>query len=162
MMKDSDPQSAAARETGQPKLQLPPAPPEETGAVKAWEQPVTMRSYMPAAPDPNPLFLEKRVYQGSSGRVYPLPVVDRIDTEPHDHAWREYLQDNPIIMSGVWPSARVFGSSGGEEFLSKTVWSDCNATVVVCRITTHVDTVRALRPLRSSLYKRAGKRSEQV
>ena len=62
------------------KLQLPPAPPTETGAVKAWEEPVRIRSYMPAAPDPNPLFLEKRVYQGSSGRVYPLPVIDRVDT----------------------------------------------------------------------------------
>ena len=39
-----------------------------------------IRTYLPAAPDPNPLFLEKGVYQGSSGRVYPLPVIDRVDT----------------------------------------------------------------------------------
>src|SRR5258708_33749432 len=70
------------------KLQLPPAPPTETGTVKAWEEPVRIRSYMPAAPDPNPLFLEKRVYQGSSGRVYPFPGIDRVDTAPHAHEWK--------------------------------------------------------------------------
>ena len=31
-------------------------------------------TYLPAPPDKNPMFLEKRVYQGSSGKVYPLPV----------------------------------------------------------------------------------------
>ena len=28
--------------------------------------------------DKNPMFLEKRVYQGSSGKVYPYPVIDKI------------------------------------------------------------------------------------
>ena len=79
-----------------PKLQLPDAPSTETGAVKAWEEPVVMRSYMPAAPDPNPMFLEKRVYQGSSGRVYPLPVIDRIDTEPKAHAWKAAHIENEL------------------------------------------------------------------
>jgi hypothetical protein len=65
-----------------PDLQLPPPPPSETGSVKAWQQPVTMKTYLPAQPDPNPLFLEKRVYQGSSGKVYPLPVIDRVSTTP--------------------------------------------------------------------------------
>ena len=36
-----------------PKLELPPAPPEEQGPVKAWHAPVSMLTYMPAAPDPN-------------------------------------------------------------------------------------------------------------
>src|SRR5580698_2560326 len=66
------------------KLKLPLAPGTETGRVKAWKEPVVMRSYMPAAPDTNPFFLEKRVYQGSSGKVYPLPVIDRVDTEPQN------------------------------------------------------------------------------
>ena len=66
------------------KLELPPAPPEEQGPVKAWHAPVEMLTYLPAAPDPNPLFLEKRVYQGSSGKVYPLPVIDYIETTARD------------------------------------------------------------------------------
>ena len=70
------------------RLILPDAPATSGDAVKAWADPVVMRTYLPQTPYGNPIFLEKRVYQGSSGRVYPLPVIDRIDTEPVDHAWR--------------------------------------------------------------------------
>ncbi len=86
-----------------PKLQLPEAPLSEKGSVKAWEEPVLMRTYMPAAPDPNPLFLEKRVYQGSSGRVYPLPVIDRVDTEPQAHQWKAAHIENEFIRLMVLP-----------------------------------------------------------
>ena len=85
------------------KLQLPPAPATETGMVKAWEEPVAMHSYMPAAPDPNPLFLEKRVYQGSSGRIYPLPVIDRVDTESQNHEWKAVHIENEFIRLMVLP-----------------------------------------------------------
>jgi tetratricopeptide (TPR) repeat protein len=85
------------------KLILPPAPASEDGAVKVWEEPVVMRTYMPAMPDRNPLFLEKRVYQGSSGRVYPLPVVDRVETEPKDHSWRAVHLENEYIRMMVLP-----------------------------------------------------------
>jgi len=86
-----------------PSLQLPPPPETETGPVKAWQQPVIMRTWMPARPDPNPLFLEKRVYQGSSGRVYPLPVIDRIETEPVEHAWQAIHIQNEFIRLMVMP-----------------------------------------------------------
>jgi tetratricopeptide (TPR) repeat protein len=85
------------------KLQLPEAPLSETGSVKAWEEPVSIRTYMPATPDPNPLFLEKRVYQGSSGRVYPLPVIDRVDTEPQAHSWKAAHIENEFIRLMVLP-----------------------------------------------------------
>ena len=98
-----DNRDIAIEGAGFSKLQLPPAPPTETGAVKAWEEPVRIRSYMPAAPDPNPLFLEKRVYQGSSGRVYPLPVIDRVDTEPHAHEWKAAHIENEFIRLMIMP-----------------------------------------------------------
>jgi hypothetical protein len=46
---------------------------------------VTLPTYCPLPPDRNPMFLEKWVYQGSSGRVYPLPFYDRIakNAEPY-------------------------------------------------------------------------------
>jgi len=102
---NNDPKPAGRRPIGLklPQLQLPPAPVCETGPVKAWEEPVTMQTYMPAAPDPNPLFLEKRVYQGSSGRVYPLPVIDRIDTEPQDHAWKAVHLENEFLRVMILP-----------------------------------------------------------
>jgi tetratricopeptide (TPR) repeat protein len=84
-------------------LELPNAPASETGPVKVWEQPVVLRTYRPAAPDRNPLFLEKRVYQGSSGRVYPLPVIDRIDTEPRDVQWKAVHLENEFVRFMVLP-----------------------------------------------------------
>jgi tetratricopeptide (TPR) repeat protein len=85
------------------KLELPIAPVSEQGPVKVWEEPVTMLTYTPAPPDKNPLFLEKRVYQGSSGRVYPLPVIDFIETKPHPHEWKAVHLENEFIRLMVLP-----------------------------------------------------------
>ena len=84
-------------------LQLPAAPASENGAVKVWREPVVLKSYLPAAPDPNPLFLEKRVYQGSSGKVYPLPVIDRVATEPCEHAWQAVHLENEYLRLMILP-----------------------------------------------------------
>ena len=46
--------------------------------VSVREETVEIPTYEVGKPDLNPMFLEKRVYQGSSGRVYPLPVIDKI------------------------------------------------------------------------------------
>ena len=87
-----------------PKLELPPAPAAEQGPVKAWHAPVSMLTYMPAAPDPNPLFLEKRVYQGSSGRVYPLPVIDYVERTPHPHFWDAVHIENEFLRLMILPA----------------------------------------------------------
>jgi tetratricopeptide (TPR) repeat protein len=84
-------------------MQLPAPPASETGPVKAWEEAVLIRTWEPAPPDPNPLFLEKRVYQGSSGRVYPLPVIDRIETEPHDRPWKAIHLENEYVRFMILP-----------------------------------------------------------
>jgi tetratricopeptide (TPR) repeat protein len=60
-------------------------------------------TYMPAAPDKNPMFLEKRVYQGSSGRVYPLPFTDRISEKPVDRVWKAVWIENEFIRAMVLP-----------------------------------------------------------
>jgi tetratricopeptide (TPR) repeat protein len=86
-----------------PLLVLPDAPASETAPVKAWEEPVVMTTYLPAPPDPNPLFLEKRVYQGSSGKVYPLPVIDRIATEPCEHSWQAVHLENEYLRVMILP-----------------------------------------------------------
>ena len=71
-----------------------PAAPDALGdrAVKAWREPVAIDTYEPAAPDRYPAYLDQRVYQGSSGAVYPLPFIDarrpregpaRMGRDPH-------------------------------------------------------------------------------
>jgi tetratricopeptide (TPR) repeat protein len=84
-------------------LVLPDAPAAEAGAVKAWREPVVFKTWLPASPDPNPLFLEKRVYQGSTGKVYPLPVIDRISTEPCDHTWQAVHLENEYLRLMILP-----------------------------------------------------------
>ena len=42
---------------------------------------MTIPTYTVGKPDKNPMFLEKRVYQGSSGVVYPYPVIESIADE---------------------------------------------------------------------------------
>ena len=46
--------------------------------VQVWEEQVVIPTYPATAPEKSPLFLENRAYQGSSGRVYPLPVTEKI------------------------------------------------------------------------------------
>jgi tetratricopeptide (TPR) repeat protein len=93
-----------AEETPEPPgLVLPPAPPDQGSEVKAWSEPVVIRSYMPEPPDRNPMFLDRRVYQGSSGRVYPLPVIDRIATEAQPHAWQAVHLENEFLRIMILP-----------------------------------------------------------
>lgn len=49
------------------------------GKVKVWEEDILLPTYGIGLPEKNPIFLEKRVYQGSSGVVYPYPVIEKIE-----------------------------------------------------------------------------------
>ena len=60
-------------------------------------------TYLPAAPDKHPMFLEKRVYQGSSGKVYPLPFTDRIAETKTDRAWKAIWLENEYLKVMVLP-----------------------------------------------------------
>lgn len=72
-------------------------------AVLVREEKVTIPTYLPLPPDKNPMFLEKRVYQGSSGSVYPLPFIDRIAEEPVPRAWRGVWIENEYLSALVLP-----------------------------------------------------------
>jgi tetratricopeptide (TPR) repeat protein len=96
--------SASQQAADAPKLELPLSPATEEGPVQAWRAPVSMLTYMPAAPNPNPLFLEKRVYQGSSGRVYPLPVIDYVERTPHPHSWDAVHIENEFLRLMILPA----------------------------------------------------------
>ena len=49
------------------------------------------------------MFLEKRVYQGSSGKVYPLPFTDRIAEKPLRRPWRAVWIENEFLRALVLP-----------------------------------------------------------
>lgn len=85
------------------QVELPAAPAALTGPVKAWSAPLVIPTYEPAPADRNPMFLEKRVFQGSSGRVYPLPFFDRIGSELHDKSWTALHIENEYLRVTVLP-----------------------------------------------------------
>src|SRR5215467_15261554 len=72
-------------------------------AVEVRVENVAIPTYLPAAPDRNPMFLEKRVYQGSSGKVYPLPFIDRIAEKPVERKWKAIWIENEFILAMVLP-----------------------------------------------------------
>lgn len=87
---------------------LPEAPAAERAAIEAggvacWEAPLTIDTYEPAEPDRYPLFLERRVYQGSSGTVYPIPFTDRILPGRTPRAWRAIHLENRWIRLVLLP-----------------------------------------------------------
>lgn len=73
------------------------------GQVEVWEEIVTIPTYEVGKPDPNPMFLEKRVYQGSSGKVYPLPVIDKICDEKIDKAYHAVWLENDYLRIMILP-----------------------------------------------------------
>ena len=52
--------------------------------VHVWEENVTIPTYKVYPPEKGPLFIENRAYQGSSGKVYPLPVTEKISDKKED------------------------------------------------------------------------------
>ena len=71
--------------------------------VKAWREVVTLPTYEIGEAEKNPIFLEKRVYQGSSGVVYPYPVVEKISDSPTDHDWNAVWLENEYIKVMILP-----------------------------------------------------------
>jgi tetratricopeptide (TPR) repeat protein len=49
------------------------------------------------------MFLERRVYQGSSGKVYPLPFIDRISAEKTDRSWEAVRLENEFLRVLLLP-----------------------------------------------------------
>ena len=49
------------------------------------------------------MFLESRVYQGSSGRVYPLPFIERIEHEPVQRGWQAVHLENEYLRVMILP-----------------------------------------------------------
>ena len=71
--------------------------------VKAWRELVTIPTYEIGKAEKNPIFLEKRVYQGSSGVVYPYPVIESISDEKVDKEWLAVWIENEYIKVMILP-----------------------------------------------------------
>ncbi|MGA1835810.1 DUF5107 domain-containing protein [Herbiconiux sp. 11R-BC] len=95
-------------EDAQSRIDLPPAPPAQqrildAGGVACWSEPVAIDTYEPAEPDRYPLFLDRRVYQGSSGKVYPIPFTDRIAAQKTPRLWQAVHLENAFVRLMLLP-----------------------------------------------------------
>ncbi len=71
--------------------------------VHVWEEETSIPTYGIGEPDCNPMFLEKRVYQGSSGKVYPHPVIDKIEDEKKPQSYRLVILENEYVRIEIMP-----------------------------------------------------------
>lgn len=71
--------------------------------VNVWVETVTLPTYEVGAEDPNPMFLEKRVYQGSSGAVYPYGVIDTLTGQQQMKAYQAVWLENDFIKVMLLP-----------------------------------------------------------
>lgn len=90
------------------RLELPMVPVERADdLVAAWREPVVIDTYMPEDPDRYPAYLENRVYQGSSGQIFPLPFHERISSSKRPRQW------DAIHLENEWVRLMLLPELGG-------------------------------------------------
>lgn len=72
--------------------------------VNVWQEAVIIPTYGVGKPEKNPLFLEKRVYQGSSGSVYPHAVIEKIEDTKTDQVYQAIFLENRYLKIMILPA----------------------------------------------------------
>lgn len=90
--------------------------------VKAWEEFSRIPTYPVYPPEKIPLFIEKRAYQGSTGKVYPLPVTEKISDEKEERTYRAVYLENEYLKVCVLPELggriqRAYDKTNGYDFV---------------------------------------------
>ena len=71
--------------------------------VHVWEETIILPTYPVYPPEKAPLFLENRAYQGSTGKVYPLPVTEKISDQKEDMAYHAVFLENDFLFIMILP-----------------------------------------------------------
>lgn len=71
--------------------------------VNVWEEKIIIPTYGVGKPEKNPMFFEKRVYQGSSGVVYPNPIIEKILDEKQDKEYVGLFLENKYLKIMILP-----------------------------------------------------------
>lgn len=90
--------------------------------VKIWEAPCTIPTYRVYPPEKSPLFIEKRAYQGSTGKVYPLPVTEKISDTKEDVTYNAVYLENEYLKVMILPQLggriqRAYDKTNGYDFV---------------------------------------------
>lgn len=92
------------------------------GEVKVWQETITLPTWTTGDEDPNPMFLEKRVYQGSSGAVYPYGVIDTLSGRRENREYQAVWMENDFIRIMLLPELggrihRAFDKTKNRDFV---------------------------------------------
>jgi len=88
--------------------------------ARIWEEVVVIPTYTTGEPNANPMFFENRVYQGSSGRVYPYPIIESVGDTKEDRPYTAVFLENDYLKVMVLPQLggrihRIIDKSTGED-----------------------------------------------
>lgn len=90
--------------------------------VKIWEEAVVIPTYEIGEADKNPMFLEKRVYQGSSGKIYPYATTEKISRTKTEKTYQAVYLENEYLKIMVLPELggrvqRAYDKTNGYDFV---------------------------------------------
>ena len=90
------------------------------GELRLWRENLVIPTYPVAEPEALPVFFERRVYQGSIGKVYPLPAIERVGDAPEPRAW------SAVIIENAWLQVVLLPELGGriQRVFDKTIGYD--------------------------------------
>lgn len=86
------------------------------------EEKVIIPTYPVGEAEKAPLFIEKRAYQGSTGKVYPLPVIEKISDQKEDRAYTALILENDYLYVMILPELggriqRAYDKTNGYDFV---------------------------------------------
>lgn len=86
------------------------------------EETIKIPTYKIAEPEKSPLFIEKRAYQGSTGKVYPLPVTEKIYDEKELKEYTSLILENDYLYVMILPELggriqRAYDKTNGYDFV---------------------------------------------
>jgi tetratricopeptide (TPR) repeat protein len=81
--------------------------------LKVTRQTKSIPTYGLGQPEKNPLFFEKRVYQGSCGKVYPVPFIDKVYDTPAP------VDYDLVDLENEYVRLRLMPEIGGRIFLGQ-------------------------------------------
>ncbi len=86
------------------------------------EETTIIPTYRAGETEKDPVFIEKRAYQGSTGKVYPLPICEKISGKREDVAYRAVILENDYLYVMVLPELggriqRALDKTNGYDFV---------------------------------------------
>ena len=95
---------------------------------KAWSEKIVIPTYIVGEEEAIPHFMDKRVYQGSSGKVYPYPIIDKISEVKENKTYEGLFIENDYVKILILPELggrihKAWDKIGNQDFVY------CNQTI---------------------------------